>query len=74
MIREKIGVSKSTLSNWLNFIPFTPNDEVLKKIGKAKLKSGLFKHNEKLAEVREMQELAKKNWEKLQKEIYGSLG
>ena len=48
IIKNKIGAPKSTLSNWLNFISFKPNKEVLKKIGKAKLKSGLFKHSQKL--------------------------
>jgi len=45
MIREKLGVSKSTLSNWLINIPFRPNREVIKKIGQAKLKSALYKQN-----------------------------
>ncbi len=67
IINSKIGVSKSTLSNWLNFIPFKPNQEVLKKIGKAKLKSGLFKHNQKLAEVKEMKEIARKELGKITK-------
>ena len=30
-IKEKIGVSKSTLSNWLSRIPFIPNEEIIKR-------------------------------------------
>ncbi len=59
MISQKIGVSKSTLSNWLNEIPFSPNKELLKRMGFAKLKSASFKHNQKRAEIKEMRELAR---------------
>ena len=48
MISDKIGVNKSTLSNWLNKIPFSPNKELIKKIGLAKLKSASFKHDQKI--------------------------
>ena len=58
MITEKIGVNKSTLSNWLTKISFTPNKELIKRIGSAKLKSALFKHNQKISEIEEMRELA----------------
>lgn len=54
MIGDKIGVSKSTLSNWLTFIPFKPNKEVFLKIGKAKLKSALYKQNLKFQNIAKM--------------------
>lgn len=54
MINERIGVPKATLSNWLAFIPFQPNQEVLKKIGKAKLKSALYKQNLKFEDIAKM--------------------
>lgn len=60
MIREKIGVNKSTLSNWLKKIPFSPNKELIKRIGSAKLKSASFKHNQKMDEVAEMRNIAEK--------------
>lgn len=45
MIKDKLGVSKSTLSSWLREIHFTPNSEVVEKIGEARLRSGLHNHN-----------------------------
>ena len=61
MISKNIKVNKSTLSNWLNKIPYSPNKEVMKRIGLAKLKSAGFKHNQKMSEINEMKELAKKD-------------
>lgn len=67
MISQKIGVKKSTLSNWLNKIPYSPNKEVIKRIGSAKLKSALFKHNQKMNEIAEMRILAKEDLGKITK-------
>ena len=61
MINDKLGVPKSTLSNWLTFIPFQPNQEVLKKIGKAKLKSALYKQNLKFEDIARMKMEASKD-------------
>lgn len=74
MISKKIGVNKSTLSNWLNHIPFSPNEEVVKRIGLAKLKSASFKHNQKIAEIKEMRALAKIELGKLTKRDLWLLG
>lgn len=74
MICKKIGVSKSTLSDWLNKIPFSPNKEVIKRIGSAKLKSALFKHNQKMNEIAEMTSLAKKELGKIKKRDLWILG
>src|SRR3989344_5514509 len=52
IIREKTGISKSTLSNWLAFIPFKPNKEVIEKIGRAKLKSALYKQDLKFKNIK----------------------
>ncbi len=35
-IKEKIGVSKSTLSDWLKDLPYRPNDIVLKRFERAR--------------------------------------
>ncbi len=51
IIKEKLPVSKSTLSNWLSHIEFRPNRRVLERIEKAKLKSALYKHKLKLEDV-----------------------
>ena len=74
MINQKTGVSKSTLSNWLNKIPFSPNKELIKRIGLAKLKSASFKHNQKMCEIAEMRELAKKELGKITKRDLWVLG
>ena len=74
MISQKIGVNKSTLSNWLNQIPFSPNKQLIKRIGLAKLKSASFKHNQKLSEQREMRKLAKKELGQMTKRDLWFLG
>ncbi|MBI2888787.1 MAG: hypothetical protein HYY10_02575 [Candidatus Liptonbacteria bacterium] len=56
MINEKIGVSKSTLSDWFRDKPFTPNQEVLQRIQYGPIKSGALKHNKKVEEVRKLRE------------------
>jgi len=61
IIREKTGISKSTLSNWLAFIPFKPNKEVIEKIGRAKLKSALYKQDLKFKNIKAMKEEAIKD-------------
>lgn len=46
-ISQRLSLAKSTLSNWLSRVPFEPNDEVISRIGKAKLKSALYKQKMK---------------------------
>lgn len=74
MISKKIGVNKSTLSNWLNKIPYSPNKEVIRRIGLAKLKSASFKHNQKMDEIAEMRKLAKKELGEITKRDLWILG
>ncbi len=74
MIRGKIGVNKSTLSNWLAKIPFSPNKELIKRIGLAKLKSASFKHRQKINEIEEMRILAKKELGQMTKRDLWFLG
>ena len=47
LIKERVNVSKSTLSNWLSEIPFHPNKEVLRRINEASLKMIRTKQYEK---------------------------
>ena len=74
MISQKIGVNKSTLSDWLNRIPYSPNGEVIKRIGLQRLKSAAFKHNQKMNEIVEMRDLAKKELGKITKRDLWILG
>jgi len=61
IINQKLHVSKSTLSNWLSRVPFTPNDEVIKKVGSAKLKSALYKQHLKFESIRSASQEARKD-------------
>lgn len=61
LIKERINVSKSTLSNWLSKIEFIPNQTVIKRIGLAKLRSALFKQKLKFQSIKAAKEEAKKD-------------
>lgn len=60
MISQKLGLAKSTLSDWLREIPFIPNKKVIKRVGIARMKSAQFQHNLKVANIKAMKELARK--------------
>lgn len=71
MIRGKLGISKSTLSNWLSKVPFSPNQEVIKRVGEAKLKSALYKHRLKFGNITKMYTEAKADVGKLsQRDVF----
>lgn len=61
LIADKLHVSKSTLSIWLAEIPYTPNTEVIARIGRARARSGEVKHQLKLASYEKAKELAVKD-------------
>lgn len=61
MIATKLGLSKSTLNGWLSRIPFTPNEELIKRVGLAKLKSALHKHKIKTDSIKRANEEGKKD-------------
>jgi transcriptional regulator with XRE-family HTH domain len=52
LILQQIPVSKSTLSYWLNQIPFTPNKEVLERVNSAFLQTSISrqKQSQKISE------------------------
>lgn len=50
-ISQKISVAKSTLSDWLSGLDYTPNKETLDKIGKARIASNAFKKRAKLEAI-----------------------
>jgi hypothetical protein len=43
MISQRIGITKSTLSDWLTAIPYKPNKETIARIGRARAQSGKVK-------------------------------
>lgn len=59
MISEKLGLSKSTLSNWLSRVPFKPNAEVIRRVHEATLKSGLHKRKLKFDSIEKAGKQAK---------------
>lgn len=55
-IASKTGLSKSTLSEWLSGVPYTPNQETIRTIGKARARAGARKteiKQESFAEARD---------------------
>jgi transcriptional regulator with XRE-family HTH domain len=74
MISEKLGLAKSTLSDWLKEIPYKPNREVLKRIVLGRLKSAQFKHNQRIADITKRKELAKKELGEITKRDLWLLG
>jgi transcriptional regulator with XRE-family HTH domain len=57
-ISNELDVSKSTLSYWLRDIPFIPNKKTIQKVGRARLKSGIYKSREKIKSIAEAKSLA----------------
>ena len=51
MIHERLGISKSTLSEWFKNKPFTPNKDVLQRIQYGPIRSAEKSHNRKVQEV-----------------------
>lgn len=74
IISEKLGLAKSTLSNWLSEIPYKPNREVKKRIKLAHLKVGQLKHDQRIIDIKKMKDLAKKELGRLTKRDLWLLG
>ncbi|MFH1401557.1 MAG: helix-turn-helix domain-containing protein [Parcubacteria group bacterium] len=74
MISEIFGLSKSTLSNWLTDIPYRPSKEVIARIGAGRLKSAQIKHDQKINNILEVKNFAKKELGKLSKRDLWLLG
>lgn len=60
MIRDELGMAKSTLSNWFKDRSFTPNRAVLKRIQYGPIKSAEKSHNRKVREIEELKESGSK--------------
>lgn len=52
MIKNEIGVSISTLSNWFSDRPYAPNQEVMRRIAAGPFKAGQLKHEKKVHETK----------------------
>jgi hypothetical protein len=73
-IQKEIPVAKSTLSYWLADIPYTPNQETILHIGKARAASGVAKNKLKLSSFKRAKEEAKKSIGQLSKRDIFMLG
>lgn len=51
LISEQLGVSKSTLSNWLKDLPYTPNEQVLSRIKCGQGTYGLRRRQMRIDEI-----------------------
>lgn len=60
-ISNKIGVSKSTLSYWLVNIPYKPNEDTIARMGEGRLRSAIFKSEQKQKSITEAKKLAKED-------------
>ncbi len=67
IICDKLGLAKSTIANWIKEIPFISNKEVLKRIDSSRLRSAQYERNVRIAEIKEMRILAKKEIGKISK-------
>jgi len=74
MISEKLGLAKSTLSDWLREIPYTPSKEVEKRIKLNYLNIAQFKHNQRMMDIKKMKEIGKKEIGRLTKRDLWMLG
>ena len=73
-IIQYVPVSKSTLSDWLHGVAFTPNKHTLEVIGKARAASGLYKHGAKVKSLDKAEMQAKKDIQSLSKRDVMMLG
>lgn len=70
-IAEKTGFSKSTLSDWLGALPYTPNVYTISVIGKARAASGAKKSEIKRASIKAArQEAIKQLGRVTQRDLY----
>jgi hypothetical protein len=68
-IMKHVAVSKSTLSDWLYNIPFTPNKHTQETIGNARIASGLYRNKLKRQSVDEAKKRHIEILQNFQKEI-----
>lgn len=73
-IIKHVPVTKSTLSEWLHNIPFTPNKYTLETIGNARIASGRYKHQVKVESLEKAELQAKKDIGSLSKRDVMMLG
>lgn len=74
LIKSKTGVPKSTLSNWLTYLPYKPNKEVIERMKHGSQKAGLISHTKRVERIKEIKEIAKQELGELSKRDLMLLG
>jgi hypothetical protein len=60
MISQRLGLAKSTLSDWLSDVPYIPNQEALERIQTGPSKSAQRSHAKRMEETKRAKDLARK--------------
>ena len=74
MIKERLGISKSTLSCWFKEMPFTPNAIAIKRIKEGPFISGARRHNERVQNIIRAKELAREELGEISKRDLWMIG
>ena len=59
LIKQRLGVSKSTLCDWLKTVPFKPNKETLERMDRGRIKSSKTASKRKFLRINECKRVAK---------------
>lgn len=54
LINQRLGIAKSSLSNWFKDLPYNPNKKVLRRIKLGPIKSAQKRHNDKVGEINQL--------------------
>jgi len=74
VIHRKTGISKSTLSNWLSSLPYTPNSNVSKRIKEGPLRSAILRNEKRIKSTRDIKKNAAKELGRLSQRDKWMLG
>lgn len=74
MISARTGVSKSTLSDWLSEIEYAPNEEVRKRIGRARAAAVVAQQHRKLESLKLARKMADRDIQSINKRDLLMLG
>lgn len=74
MISQVLGLSKSTMSGWLKEVPYSPSDEVIRRIGLARAKSAQSRHMVKIRNIKKAKDEACREIGKIRKRDLWFLG
>jgi hypothetical protein len=73
-ISKHTSITKSTISDWLHNVPFSPNNYTIKTIGNARIAAGVYKHQIKVSSLKKADAQAKKDIDLISKRDIMMLG